>query len=180
MLRTDSVPFIPGIVLRLDPMLDRRFVPDPLLNNRLLLRRMRDSLDRRLGLRRCSGPGWSLGLGGGLRHRGIEGVQRFLGCRLQAGHERFLVQALFLSKGFAARDHTVLDGAQAAVLLGDQLGPGLGGLQLAVQPAVLMLEVGKLSLHLRSASDLLLEGEHLDGMSAVLAMPGGLDAPESV
>ncbi|MCO6364891.1 hypothetical protein [Paracoccus sp. 08] len=65
-------------------------------------------------------------------------------------------------------------------LLGDQLGPGLGGFQLAVKPAVLMLEVGKLPLHLRGTGDLLLEGEELDHMSAVLAMPGVQAAPESV
>lgn len=58
--------------------------------------------------------------------------------------------------------------------------PGLGGLPLTLQPAVLMLKVADLLPHLRGTSDLLLEGEQLDGMSAVLAMPGGLDAPESV
>lgn len=66
------------------------------------------------------------------------------------------------------------------LLPGDQLGSGLGGLQLVLQLPVLVLKVADLLSHLRGASDLLLEGKQLDGMSAVLAMPGGLDAPKSV
>lgn len=61
-----------------------------------------------------------------------------------------------------------------------RLDPTLGSLQLALQLAVLVLKVADLLPHLRGTGDLLLEGEQLDGMSAVLAMPGGLDAPESV
>ena len=174
------MPVVPGIILRLDPTLGSGFVPDLLLDDRLPLWRMRGSLDRRLGLRRHLGPGRGLRLDHRLCGRGIERVQRFLGGRLQAGHEGFFVQTLFLSEGFAASDHTVLDGAQAAVLLGDQLGPGLCSLQLASQLTVLVLKVANFLPHLRGTGHLLLEGEQLDGMSAVLAMPGGLDAPESV
>ena len=174
------MPVVPGIVLRFDPTPCGGFVPDLLLNDRLLLRHMRACLDRRLGLRRDPGSGCGLCLDPRLCGRGIEGVQRFLGGRLQAGDEGFLIQTLFLGKSFAASDQAVLDSAQAAVLLGDQLGPGLGGLQLALQLTVLVLEVADLLPHLRGAGDLLLESEQLDGVRAVLAMPGGLDAPESV
>lgn len=52
---------IPGVVLRLDAVLDHGFVPDLLLDDRFRLRRV---LDRGLGLR--SGPGGSLCLDGGL------------------------------------------------------------------------------------------------------------------
>ena len=180
MLRTGSVTVIPGIVLRLDPMLDDWFVPDPLLDDRFPLRRLFYSFDHRLGLRRRSGPGRGLRLHRWLCGRGIERVQRFLGGRLQPGHEGFFVQPFFLGKSSTTRDQALLDGAQAAVLLGDQLDSGLGRLQLTLQPVVFVLKVGKLFLHLRGAGDLLLEGEQLDGMRAVLAMPGGLDAPESV
>ena len=123
---------VPGIVLRLDPTLGGGFVPDLLLNDRFLLRRVCGSLDRRLGLRRDPGPGRGLRLDHWLCGRGIERVQRFFGGRLQPGHEGFLVQALFLGKSPTTRDHAVLDSAQAAVLLGDQLGPGFGSLQLAL------------------------------------------------
>ncbi len=128
--------------------------------------------------------GWSISSAARLDHwpcgRSIERIQRLLGSRLQAGHERFFVQTLLLREGPTTRDHALLDGAQAAVLLGDQLGPGLGGLQLALQLAVLVLKVTDLLPHLWGAGDLLLESEHFDGVRAVLPMPGRLDAPESV
>ena len=169
------MPVIPGVVLRLDPVLDHGVVPDLILDDRFSLRRV---LDRGIGLH--SGPGGSLCRDGGLCRRGIERLQGLLGRRLQAGHEGFLIQTVFPGKGATACDHAVLDGAQAAVFLGDQFRPGPGGFQLALQPAVFVLKVAQLRLHLRRAGDLLLEGEDFGRMIAVLPMPDRLDASESV
>lgn len=169
------MPVVPGIVLRLDAVLDHGFVPDLLLDGRFRLRRV---LDR--GLELYSGSGGRLCLDGGLCHRGIERLQGLLGRRLQAGHEGFLIQAVFPGKGATACHHAVLDRAQAVVLLGNQLGPGPGGFQLALQPAVLVLKLAQLRLHLRGAGDLLLEGKDLGRMIAVLPMPSRLNASESV
>lgn len=166
---------IPGVVLRLDAVLDHGFVPDLLLDGWFLLRRM---LDR--GLELYSGSGGSLCLNGGLCRRGIERLQGLLGRCLQAGHEGFLVQTVFPGKGAAACHHAVLDRTQAVVLLGDQFGPCLRGFQLALQPAVLVLKLAQLRLHLRGAGDLLLEGEDLGRMIAALPMPSRLNASESV
>lgn len=169
------VPVIPGVVLGLDPVLGHGFVSDLLLDNGFRLRRV---LDR--GLELYSGPGGSLGLDGGLCCRGIERLQGLLGRRLQAGHEGFLIQTVFSGKGAAACDHAVLDRSKTAVLLGNELGSGPGGFQLTLQPAVFVLKVAQLRLHLRRAGDLLLEGEDFRCMIAVLPMPDRLNAPESV
>ena len=68
----------------------------------------------------------------------------------------------------------------AAVLLGDEFGPGPGGFQLALQPAVLVLQVAQLRLHIRRAGDLLPESEDFGRMIVLLPVPDCLSPFESV
>jgi hypothetical protein len=71
-----------------------------------------------------------------------------------------------------------LDGTQAAALLGDQFGLGLDSFHLALQLAILELNVGDILPHLWGAGDLL--SEELGGTRAIIAIPGILNAPDSV